>query len=234
MTALRRLWPLLLILALLAAGYATGLHRQASWAALAQHEAALRRAVAAAPVLAAAAYVAAYAVAVTLSIPFGALFTVTGGLLFGTLAGGALAVAGATTGAILVFLAVRGVLGPLLATRAGSFLERIQPGLRRDGFAYLLAMRLTPVVPFWLTNLAPALAGIPLATFAGATFIGIMPVSFVFASVGAGVGHVLAAGGQPDVSLIWSPSILLPLLSLAALALLPVAWRRWSARNECT
>jgi len=233
MTALRRLWPLLLILALLAAGYASGLHRQAGWDSLSAHEAALRRAVAAAPVLAATAYVAAYAVAVTLFIPFGALFTLTGGLLFGALAGGMLAVACATTGAVLAFLAVRSVLGPLLAARAAPFLKRMQPELRRDGFAYLLAMRLTPVVPFWLTNLAPALVGIPLATFAGATFIGIMPTSFVFAGVGAGVGHMLAAGGQPDVSVIWSPSILFPLLSLAALALLPVAWRRWRARNGC-
>jgi uncharacterized membrane protein YdjX (TVP38/TMEM64 family) len=127
-----------------------------------------------APLAAAAAYVAAYAVAVTLSIPFGALFTVSGGLLFGTLAGGMLAVAGATIGAILVFLAVRSALAPLFAARAAGFLDRVRPGLQRDGFSYLLAMRLTPVVPFWLTNIAPALLGIPLATFACATIVGII------------------------------------------------------------
>jgi uncharacterized membrane protein YdjX (TVP38/TMEM64 family) len=142
-----------------------------------------------------------------------------------------LAVVGATIGAILLFLAARSALAPLLATRAGPFLDRVRPGLQRDGFSYLLVMRLIPVVPFWLTNLAPALVGIPLATFAGATFIGIMPATFVFASIGAGVEVVLAAGGQPDVSLIWSPPVLLPLVGLAVLSLLPVAWRRWGTRN---
>jgi uncharacterized membrane protein YdjX (TVP38/TMEM64 family) len=231
MTVPRRLWPMLLTLALLAVALAGGLLWQPNWASLAAHETALRRLVAVAPVAAAAAYVAAYAVVVALSIPVGVLFTVSGGVLFGTLAGGSLAVAGATIGAILLFLAARGALVPLLAVRAGPFLDRVRPGLQRDGFSYLLAMRLIPVVPFWLTNLAPALVGIPLATFAGATFIGIMPATFVFASVGAEVDVVLAAGGQPDTSLIWSPPVLLPLVGLAVLSLLPVAWRRWGARH---
>lgn len=227
----RRLWPLLLILALLAAALASGLLGQLNWASLAAHETALRRLVAVAPATAGAAYVAAYATAVALSLPLGALLTVSGGLLFGTLIGGMLAVAGATIGAILLFLAARSALAPLLAARAGPFLDRVRPGLQRDGFSYLLVLRLIPMVPFWLVNLAPALVGIPLATFAGATFIGIMPATFVFAGLGAGVDAVLAAGGQPDVSLIWSPPVLLPLVGLAVLSLLPVAWRRWGARN---
>ena len=225
MRVLRRFWPLLLILPLLAAALAAGVQRQVNWSALTTHEAALRRLVSEVPLLAAAAYVAAYAALVTLSVPFGVLFTVTGGLLFGTLAGGLLAVSGATSGAILLFLVARTALGPLLAARAGPFLDRVRPGLQRDGFSYLLALRLIPAVPFWLTNLAPALVGIKLATFAGATVLGIMPAAFVFASVGAGVGGVLARGGQPDLSLIWSPPVLLPLLGLAVLSLLPVGWR---------
>ncbi len=231
MKLLRRFWPLALILALLAAAFVTGLHRYLTWAALAAHAAALRHVVAAAPVSAAAAYVASYAAVVTLSLPVGALFTLGGGLLFGTLAGGALAVTGATGGAVLLFLATRTALGPLLAARATPFLDRVRPGLQRDGFSYLLAIRLIPAVPFWLANLAPALLGMHLARFAGATFIGIMPASFVFAGIGAGAGSVLAAGGQPDLSLIWSAPVLLPLLGLAALSLAPVVWRHWRAHR---
>jgi len=110
MTALRRLWPVLLILVLLAATFATGLYHQLNWDSLAAHQAALRRLVAVAPAIAGLAYVAAYAAAVALSIPFGVLFTVSGGLLFGTLVGGTLAVTGATIGAILLFLAARNAL----------------------------------------------------------------------------------------------------------------------------
>ena len=67
------------------------------------------------------------------------VITVAGGLLFGTLLGAALAVAGATIGAVLLFLAARGALGPVLAARAGPWLDRLRPGLARDGFHYLLA-----------------------------------------------------------------------------------------------
>ena len=231
MTVPRRSWPLLLILALLAASLAGGLHHQLGWTALAAHQAALRRMVAAAPALAAAAYLAAYALAVALSLPAGAVFTVGGGLLFGTLAGGALAVAAATTGAILLFLAARFALAPWLAARAEPWLERIRPGLQRDGFSYLLALRLIPAVPFWLANLVPALVGMRLGSFAGATLLGIMPASFVFAGIGNGLGDVLAAGRPPDLAAIWSPPVLLPLLGLAALALAPVGWRHWRSRH---
>jgi len=53
----------------------------------------------------------------------------------------------------------------------------------------------------------------------------------VFASVGAAVGSVLAAGQTPNLLIILSPPILLPLLGLAALALVPLAWRRWRAAD---
>ena len=110
-------------------------------------------------------------------------------------------------------------------------MERIRPGLERDGFSYLLALRLIPLFPFWLVNLAPALVRMPLRTFVGATLLGIVPGTFVFASVGAGLGAVLAEGRQPDLSVILRPAVLLPLLGLALLSLLPVAWRRWKERH---
>jgi uncharacterized membrane protein YdjX (TVP38/TMEM64 family) len=58
-----------------------------------------------------------------------------------------------------------------------------------------------------------------------ATFLGIIPGAFVYAGVGSGLGAVFDAGGEPDLTIIFSPPILLPLLALAALALLPVVYR---------
>ena len=227
----RQVLPLLAILAALGLAYALGWHRALSWAALAEQRTALQAVVAARPVVAALAYVAIYAAAVAVSIPGAVVITVTGGLLFGTLAGAALAVTGATIGAILLFLAARSALGPLLAARAAPLLDRLRPGLERDGFSYLLALRLIPVMPFWLVNLAPALLGMPLAPFAAATFLGIIPGTAVFASIGAGIGHVLDAGGTPDLGIILSAPVLLPLLALAALSLTPTFWKYWKARH---
>jgi len=231
MSYLKRFAPLLLIVSVLAAGLAFGVQHQLSWATLAAHQAALRTWVATDPFATAAAYIGVYALAVAVSFPGAIWITVAGGLLFGTVPGAALAVTGATIGATLLVLAARSALGPFLARRAGRLIEGLRPRMQRDGFSYVLALRLIPVVPFWLTNLAAALGGVRLSHFVAATLIGTIPATTVFASIGAGVGQVLAAGRTPDLFVIFSPPVLLPLLGLAALSLLPIAWRRWNAAD---
>jgi uncharacterized membrane protein YdjX (TVP38/TMEM64 family) len=114
--------------------------------------------------------------------------------------------------------------------RAGTLLDRIRPGLHRDGFSYLLALRLVPT-PFWLVNLGAALCGMRLLPFTVATLVGIIPATFVLAWIGAGVGDVLASGRSPDLSILFSAQILGPLSALAALSLVPVAWR-WMRRGR--
>lgn len=227
--ALARFWPLLLLAALVVLAWATGATRLLSFEALAAHRTALDAWVAARPVLAGGAYVLVYVVVVALSLPGGVVMTLAGGLLFGAWIGTALTVAGATIGACLLFLAARSALAPLVAGRAAGLLDRIRPGLERDGFFYLLTIRLIPVVPFWLANLAPALVGMPFGAYAAATAIGIIPGTAVFSGIGAGLGEVLAAGGRPELGVIFSPPILLPLLGLAALSLIGAWWRRRTA-----
>ena len=224
---LTRAWPVLLVTAALAAAYAAGLGRALSFAALAQHQAALRDYAAAEPVLSAVAFTALYAAAAAIMLPGVVVLTVTGGLVFGTLGGAACTVVGATAGASVLFLAARHALAGWAAARAGPLLDRVRPGLQRDGLSYLLALRLVPIFPFWLVNLAAAVVGMPLRVFALGTVVGIIPGTVVFASIGAGLGDVLAAGRAPDVAMFTRPAVLFPLLCLALLALLPVAWRRW-------
>ena len=227
MQFVRRFWPLGLLLAAFAAAWASGLPQQIGWAGLARHQAALSAWVASHPIAAPALYAVIYAVAAALSLPEAAVLTVAGGLLFGTLAGGVLAVVGSSVGAVALFLAVRHHLADAIAARGGRFLERVRAGLERDGFSYLLAIRLVPAFPFWLVNLAAALSGMRLLPYAGATLLGVVPATFVYASIGAGIGTVLAGGGTPDLGVIFSPRVLGPLVALAALSLVPVAWRHW-------
>jgi uncharacterized membrane protein YdjX (TVP38/TMEM64 family) len=226
----RRWLPLLLLLVALALVYGTGLHRQLSLETLRTQREALQGFVAARPLAAPLVFVLAYAGAVALSLP-GALFlTLAGGFLFGTLLGSVLSVTGATIGAVAIFLVARTALGSSLRDRAGPWLKRMEAGFREDAFSYLLVLRLIPLFPFWLVNLVPAVLGVRLPTFALATLIGIIPGSLVYTSVGNGLGAVLDHGGEPDLGLILKPQVLGPLLGLAALALLPVLYRRWKAR----
>jgi uncharacterized membrane protein YdjX (TVP38/TMEM64 family) len=227
----RRLWPLALIGAGIAAAFALGLDRHLSAEALAANHAALAALVRANPLATAAGFLAIYAAAVAISLPGGVFLTLAGGLLFGHLWGTVLSVIGASIGAVLLFLAARHALGPLLARKAGPLLERIRPGLERDGLSYLLVLRLVPIFPFWLVNLAPALVGMRLGPYALGTVLGVIPATAVFAGIGAGLGEILAAGGRPELGVILSPGVLLPLLGLALLSLVPVIWRRIAARR---
>jgi uncharacterized membrane protein YdjX (TVP38/TMEM64 family) len=227
MKTIRRFLPVVLLAAAFAAIWWSGVLGQLSWAGLARNQALLAGWVNAHPVLAGASYMGIYAAATALSLPQGALLTITSGLLFGAAIGTGLTVVGATVGAVLLFLAARSALGEAIARRGGAAMEKIRDALRRDGFSYLLAIRLLPLFPFWLVNLAASVCGMRLGTFALATSIGIIPGTFVFASIGAGVGSVLAAGGTPNLSVIFSLPVLGPLVGLAVLSLLPVAWKKW-------
>ncbi|WP_149538571.1 TVP38/TMEM64 family protein [Siccirubricoccus phaeus] len=222
-----RLLPVLVLLAGLATAWAFGLQRYMSLDVLAEYRDALSQQVAARPFLSAACYLLAYVAAVTFSVPAGPVLTLAGGLLFGRWLGAALAVTAATAGACLLFLAVRSALAPAVAQRAGPFLDRLRPGLERDGFWYLLSLRLLPIVPYPVGSIAPALVGMPFRAFLAATALGIVPSTLIFAGIGAGFGQVFAQGGRADASVLLSAPILLPLLGLATLSLVAMWWRRW-------
>lgn len=225
---MKRLLPLAALLVLLLIAWASGLTSELSWDGLIARRGQLGALVAAQPLVAPMLFIGVYAIVVALSLPGGAtVMTVAGGMLFGTWLGTAVACTGATLGAIAVFLAARYALAGFFAARAGPWLERFRAGLAKDGFLYLLSLRLMPVFPFWLVNLAPALLDMPLAPFAAATAIGIVPGTLVFASVGAGIDSVIAAGGEPKLGL----QIFLPLLGLGLLSLAPVIWRKWRSAH---
>ena len=84
--------------------------------------------------------------------------------------------------------------GEGLRRRAGPWIGRLEAGFRENALSYLLVLRLVPLFPFWLVNLVPAFLGVPLTTYALGTFVGIIPGSFVYASVGNGLGSVFDAG----------------------------------------
>ncbi len=231
----RRFWrgafKRLSILAVLAAGlavfFAAGLHEQLSFEALRDNREALASRVEDNLLLALLAYIACYGVVIAFSLPVGAVATIAGGFFFGLWFGTAATVIGATIGAAALFIAAQTVLGDRLRARVGAVLERMDSGFRQNAFNYLLVLRLVPLFPFFLVNIAPAFANVRLSTYVLATFIGIVPGTFVYTSVGNGLGAVFDAGGEPELGLILEPEILLPILGLSVLALVPVIYRRF-------
>ena len=246
-------WParvalLAAFVVLIGVAYALGWHRQLSLETLVRHRAAIEAFIGAHYLLALGMFIGIYIGAVSLSIPVAFLLTITGGFLFGPVIGPLAAIAGATIGGTVVFLVAQTALGEFLARRAGPRVAKLAEGFRADAFHYLLFLRLTPIFPFWLVNLAPALFGVPLRTFILATIIGVAPATFAYGFLGSGLGSVIAAqevsynecvaAGRAfcqlnfDVRDAVTPQLLAALAALGLAALIPVAVKRLRARRE--
>lgn len=176
-----------------------------------------------------------YVLIVSFSLPGAAVATVTGGFLFGLWAGAATSVVAATLGAAVIFLAARWGLGASLSARLDTSegtMRQIRDGLRNNEISVLLLLRLVPAVPFFVANLLPALVGVKSSNFLWTTALGIIPGCLVFTSVGVGLGGVFDRGESPDLSILWEPQIIGPILGLCALAALPIVIKAVRGRNE--
>ena len=227
----RRLLSVLVFVAGLVAFFALGLERYLSIDALRQHRSVLRAWVETAGLLAALVFMAVYIVTVAFSLPGATVLTIVGGFLFGSVWGTVLVIISATLGATILFSIAKTTLSDVLRARAGAWLLRLEAGFRQHALSYLLVLRLVPVFPFFIINLVPAFLGVPLSTFILGTFLGIIPGSFVYATVGAGLGSVFDAGGTFSLRGVLTPQIVTALVGLAVLALIPVVYKQLTARR---
>ena len=186
------------------------------------------------PVESLLAYLAVYAGCVALSLPAALLLTLTGGFLFGPWIGGLAAAFGCTIGATGVFLISRLTVGDAVEARTGPRVRALAEEIRKDAFFYLLTLRLIPVAPFWLANVAAGLIAIPARTFVVATFVGILPPDIIFAGVGSGLGALFESGRAVTPHALITPGIMLPLAGLAALSILPILYQRRRNRRGGT
>ena len=232
MNWIKRFGPLILVALAVAVVLASGLADHLSLVELKARRDQLQGFVALHPALSFGLYILIYIAVVSLSLPGALVMTLSGGFLFGPWLGAAAASSGASLGAAVIFLVCRSAVGDNLRGKAGSTIAKIEEGVRRDAFSYILTLRLIPVMPFWLVNLAAGFVNIPLRTFLAATVLGILPGSLVYSGLGAGLGEVFASGQEPNLRVIFEPHVLLPLVGLGLLSLLPVVLRRFRKSGD--
>ena len=206
---------LLLVLALVAGFFASGLHRQLDLDTLKAGMAGFAAWREASPVLVAALYFAAYVAVTALSLPGAAVMTLAGGALFG-LGWGLLIVSFASTiGATLAFLVSRHLLRDSVHARFGARLRAIDEGIARDGAFYLFSLRLVPAFPFFLINLLMGLTPIRTHTFYWVSQFGMLPGTLVYVNAGTELGAVDSLAGVLSPGLVAS-FVLLGLFPLLA------------------
>jgi uncharacterized membrane protein YdjX (TVP38/TMEM64 family) len=247
----KRLLPVAVIAAIMALVFAMGWHRHLTLENLYDNRETLKTFIGENLALSVLAYMAAYIVAVALSLPGGLLLTVTGGFLFGWLVGGPAAILAATIGASIIFLIAKTSFGDTLAARAGPWMEKLRDGFKENALSYLLFLRLVPAFPFFIVNLAPALLGVPLRTFVLGTAVGIVPGTMAFSFAGSGLDSVFAAQGKTyeackaklaaarstaceleiELANLVTKELVIAFALLGVVALIPVLLKKWSKRN---
>jgi len=246
----RRWLPLAAVLAIAGVAFAMGWHRILSLKIIGMNYEALQALIESHLAVALAIYVLAYIGVVAVALPGALILTMTGGLLFGWQIALPATVVAATAGATVLFLVARTSCGEILAERAGPALANLRTGFCEDALSYMLFLRLVPVFPFFVVNLAAALLGVPLGTYILGTFLGIIPGTAAYTVSGAGLASVIEAqnaiyhaclakaGGDAtlcpytiDTGALVTKELVFAFALLGIVALVPVALKKWKARN---
>ncbi|MHB2266265.1 TVP38/TMEM64 family protein [Aliihoeflea sp. PC F10.4] len=230
-----RFLPFLIIAAGLATAYALGLQDHLSFARLASHQQYLEAEVANLGAFGPAIYGLFYMIVTAFALPVAGVLTVFGGFLFGWVTASIVVALSATLGATLVFLAARSAAGDGLRNRLKGRIAALSQGFENDAFVYLLVLRLTPLFPFFIVNVAPAFFKVRLATYVATTFLGILPGTVTLAFLGQGIDRVLdsaeAAGRPPTLADVVTPQITLALGALALMAIVAAMLKTWWTRR---
>lgn len=170
-------------------------------------------------------FIGVYIVTVALSLPGATILTLTSGAIFGTVAGTLIVNVGATVGATLAFIAARFLLRDWVESRFGNKLKPFHEGFSKNAMNYLLFLRLVPLFPFWLVNLASGLTHLRLGTYVVGTLIGILPGTFVFANAGSNLASINTLG---DIA---SPQVLGSFALLGVFALIPTLYQKFKTKR---
>ena len=222
---IKRFLPLVVIVGLMGAAFAGGVHERFNLTALQDNKSELLALVEAHSVLAALAFIGLYVAAVALSLPIATVLTLAGGFFFGKWLGTAYVVGAATVGAAIIFTIAKTSLGETLREKAGGLYGRIEANMADNAVGYLLFMRLVPIFPFFLVNIVPALFNVRLRTFVLTTFFGILPGSFVFVNLGEQLGEITSLGDLVSGSTLGAFAL------LGVFALIPTLYKQFKARK---
>jgi len=173
-------------------------------------------------------FIGVYIVSVALSLPGATILTLTGGAIFGSVAGTLIVNVGATIGATLAFLVSRFLLRDWVEKKFGEKLKPINDGFSKNAINYILFLRLVPLFPFFLVNLASGLTQVRLRVYVFGTMVGILPGGFVYANAGSNLASI------NSISDIASPGVLGAFALLGLFALIPTLYNRFKKRDAAS
>lgn len=233
-----RLLPLAAVAGLVALIFAMGWNRYLSMEMIREHGLALQAYAREHYVIALIGFIFVYALATASTIPGPVFLTLLGGMMFGPVVGALAQSTGATIGSVVIYMVYRTAIGRWLRAKFeadAGLMDRITKGIDRNAFVTLLTLRLIPSVPFVLINACAGMVAAPLRPYIAATFLGLLPSTFIYTWIGSGLGDLLRAGVRPDLRMLVG-QFFWPLMGVAFLSLLLPALIKgvqlWRARRR--
>lgn len=231
----KKLLIVLLLVALIAAYVVFDIGRFLSLAYLKQSQASFASVFAEKPVQVTAIYFVIYVVSTALSLPGATILTLGAGALFGSLLGTVIASFASSIGATLAMLVSRYVLRDIVQQRFGGQLAAINKGLEKEGAFYLFSLRLIPLVPFFILNLAMGLTTIKTRTYYWVSQLGMLTATFVYVNAGTQLARIDSLQGVASPGLLASLVALgiLPLVAKKVIAMFQTRkiYARWAAQK---
>lgn len=232
-----KLWPFYIILAGLAFAISQGWHTQLTPEGLSKNAAFLDAKLEENFIFVLLAFIGIYMAATAFMVPASVL-TIAGGFLFGVYIGAPATVLGATIGACILFVAAKSSIGEALKSIAGPFIGKMEAGFNESPFSYLFSLRLIPIFPFAVVNIAPAILGAKFRDYFITTLFGIIPGTIAYSLIGSGLREALdkatAAGENLNFGTFIADSgkALFPaFVALALVALMPAIYKKFFKKN---
>ncbi|MEM9054212.1 MAG: TVP38/TMEM64 family protein [Pseudomonadota bacterium] len=220
-----KLWPVYVIVGGLALALSQGWHSYLTLESLSENAVWLDTLVRENLLLVFGLYILIYAASTAFMIP-GGVMTIAGGFLFGLYVGTPATLIGATIGASILFFAAKTSIGSVLKQVAGPFLSKMESGFNENALSYMFALRLIPVFPFAVVNIAPGLLGARYKDYLIATFFGIIPGTLAYTWIGAAIKGTLLEGGEVDIGAL-AANFIPAFAALGIVALIPVAYKKF-------
>lgn len=156
------------------------------------------------PLFSAIVFFVVYVIVTALSLPGAAILTLAAGALFGLWAGLLIASFASTVGATLAFLSARFVFRQSVKKRFAARLDKIDRGVEKQGAFYLFTLRLVPVFPFFIINLAMGLTSLKVWTFYWVSQVGMLAGTLVYVNAGTQLAQIDSLSGIVSADLIFS------------------------------
>lgn len=227
-----RLWPIYIVLGGLGLAISQGWHKLFTLEELANRIGQLDALVQNNLILVLIAYAGIYALTTAFMVP-ASILTIAGGVLFGLYFGVPATVIGATLGACALFFAARTSVGEILREKAGPFVGKMQAGFDEDALSYMFALRLIPLFPFAVVNIAPAVLGAKFRDYLITTFFGIIPGTLAYVWIGVAVGDTVRAGGDVDIGTL-AGNFIPAFIALGVVALIPTIYKKFIKKTPAT